>query len=130
MFTNETATRRQLITQPTWTLFAALGDATREAIVRQLQRGPLPAGRIAAGFRMTRPAVSRHLRILREAGWVIEERHGRHRLYRLARPALAAALDWLNGLVQPGGLRADARPAPAAGPKPREANPDWAPWSD
>jgi DNA-binding transcriptional ArsR family regulator len=106
-----------------------LGDATREAIVLQLQRGPLPAGRIAAGFRMTRPAVSRHLRILRQAGWVVEERDGRHRYYRLARPALAAALEWLNGLARPGGARTETRSAPAAGAKPRDAAEDWAPWS-
>lgn len=79
---------------------------------------------------MSRPAVSRHLRVLREAGWVVEDRDGRNRVYRLASPALAAALRRLNELVRPG-QRPDSRPPVAGGTgRPREAGDDWAPWSD
>lgn len=116
--------RNQTVTQPTWTVFAALGDPIRQAIIRQLAPGPLTAGRIAATFRVTRPAISRHLRVLREAGCVIEQRDGRHRVYRLARPALGAALDWLSGLARPGTPRAVERTTVPSG-----RGDDWAPWS-
>jgi DNA-binding transcriptional ArsR family regulator len=132
MITNTAPTgNRALTSAPAWVLFAALGDPTREAIVRGLQRGPLPAGRIAAGFKMSRPAVSRHLRVLREAGWVVEDRDGRNRVYRLAQPALVAALRRLNELVRPGAPRADTRPlAAGSAGRLREGGDDWAPWSD
>ena len=116
-------------TQIAWRLLEAAGDSTRESILKRLGTGPLPAGRIAAGFRMTRPAVSRHLRILREAGWLTEERRGRHRVYRLAQPAILAVLAWLNGLTRPSS-RPESRPTPTGTLKPREGGEGWAPWSD
>jgi DNA-binding transcriptional ArsR family regulator len=130
MVNNPGQTRNPNETKPSWRLLSAAGDPTREAILALLGRGPMPAGRIAAGFRMTRPAVSRHLRILRESGWLVEERRGRHRVYRLARPALSTLLAWVNELARPP-IRPEARPAvaPAAG-RPRELSDDWAPWSD
>lgn len=62
---------------------AALGDATRRAIFERLRRGPMAVGDIAEGLPVTRPAVSQHLRVLKEAGLVSERREGTRRLYRL-----------------------------------------------
>jgi DNA-binding transcriptional ArsR family regulator len=116
--------------QPTWALLSAAGDSTREAILRLLGAGALPAGRIAARFEMTRPAVSRHLRILRQSGWVIEERRGRHRVYRLAQPPLTALVNWIDELSRRP-VRPEPRPAPAQPlARPRESAESWAPWSD
>lgn len=67
----------------------ALADATRRAILRMLRDRDLSAGAIAGAFDVTRPAVSRHLRVLREAGLVIDEARGRERVYRLELGALA-----------------------------------------
>jgi len=67
----------------------ALADPTRRAILRMLRDGELSAGAIAGAFDVTRPAVSRHLRVLREAGLVIDEAQGRERVYRLELGALA-----------------------------------------
>lgn len=67
----------------------ALSDATRRAILRMLRDGELSAGAIAGAFDVTRPAISRHLRVLREAGLVIDEAQGRERVYRLELGALA-----------------------------------------
>lgn len=57
----------------------------------------LPAGELAAAFDVSRPAVSRHLRVLREAGLVHERRQGRLRLYRADPEPLAELRDWLDG---------------------------------
>jgi DNA-binding transcriptional ArsR family regulator len=67
----------------------ALADETRRAILRMLRDGELSAGAIAGAFDVTRPAISRHLRVLREAGLVIDEAQGRERVYRLELGALA-----------------------------------------
>ena len=67
----------------------ALADATRRAILRMLRDGEISAGAIAGAFDVTRPAISRHLRVLREAGLVIDEAQGRERVYRLEIGALA-----------------------------------------
>ena len=61
----------------------ALGDPTRRAIFERLSSGPLSVGEIAAELPVSRPAVSQHLRVLREAGLVTERRNGTRRLYRL-----------------------------------------------
>lgn len=67
----------------------ALADATRRAILRMLRDGELSAGAIAGAFDVTRPAISRHLRVLREAGLVNDQAQGRERVYRLELGALA-----------------------------------------
>ena len=61
----------------------ALGDSTRRAIFEQLRSGPRSVGEIAAELPVSRPAVSQHLRVLKEAGLVTERRNGTRRLYRL-----------------------------------------------
>ncbi|HZB22570.1 MAG TPA: metalloregulator ArsR/SmtB family transcription factor [Gaiellaceae bacterium] len=65
------------------TAMDALGDATRRSIFEQLRHGPRAVGELAAGQPVSRPAVSQHLRVLKEAGLVTERRNGTRRLYRL-----------------------------------------------
>lgn len=74
----------------------ALGDPTRRAILDLLRGGERPAGELAARFPISRPAVSKHLRVLREAGLVSERREGRHRLYALDPRPLAELDQWLQ----------------------------------
>ncbi len=61
----------------------ALGDATRRCILDRLLAGPLPVGKLAEGFPVSRPAISQHLRILKEANLVTDESSGTRRLYQL-----------------------------------------------
>jgi DNA-binding transcriptional ArsR family regulator len=65
------------------TAMDALGDPTRRAIFEQLRQGPRAVGEIAGDLPVSRPAVSQHLRVLKEAGLVTERREGTRRLYRL-----------------------------------------------
>ena len=74
----------------------ALGDGTRRRIVERLRRGPLPVGRIASGLPVSRPAVSRHLRVLRASGLVTYEEDGTRNLYRLRPRALEEVQEWLD----------------------------------
>jgi DNA-binding transcriptional ArsR family regulator len=61
----------------------ALGDRTRRAIFEQLRKGPRAVGQIADELPVSRPAVSQHLRVLKEAGLVTERRNGTRRIYRV-----------------------------------------------
>ena len=61
----------------------ALGDSTRRAIFEMLRNGPLAVGEIAGELPVSRPAVSQHLRVLKEAGLVTERRDGTRRIYRV-----------------------------------------------
>ena len=61
----------------------ALGDSTRRAIVERLFDGPQSVGELARGFPVSRPAISQHLRILKEANLVSDQAVGNRRLYRL-----------------------------------------------
>jgi DNA-binding transcriptional ArsR family regulator len=76
--------------------FQALADPTRRAVLDLLRRGALPAGQIAREFPVSRPAISKHLRLLRGARLVEERREGRHRLYRLNAEPLRGVDAWLN----------------------------------
>jgi DNA-binding transcriptional ArsR family regulator len=76
-------------------VFRALGDRTRLAIIARLRAGEAAAGDIAAGFRVSRPAVSRHIRVLRAAKLVSERRDGRNRVYALNPEPLAQVDEWL-----------------------------------
>ncbi|MFZ1880897.1 MAG: metalloregulator ArsR/SmtB family transcription factor [Gaiellaceae bacterium] len=67
----------------------ALGDPTRRAVFERLQAGPRSVGDVAAGLPVSRPAVSQHLRVLREAGLVAERREGTKRIYELSPSGLA-----------------------------------------
>lgn len=70
--------------------FRAVADGVRRDILDLLRHGELSAGEIAARFDVSWPAVSRHLRILREAGLVTERREGRERIYTLERARIRA----------------------------------------
>ena len=61
----------------------ALGDATRRAILERLLHGPLPVGKLAEDFPISRPAISQHLRVLKEAHLVVDRSSGTRRLYAL-----------------------------------------------
>ncbi len=76
--------------------FTALGDPTRRAIVELLQPGARSVREIADDLPVSRPAVSQHLRVLREAGLVSEQRVGTRRLYRLDDMGVADARDYLE----------------------------------
>ena len=62
---------------------SALGDPTRRAILERLADSPRSVGDVARGLPVSRPAVSQHLRVLREAGLVSERREGTRRVYRV-----------------------------------------------
>ena len=76
-------------------VFRALADATRRSIVDLLTEQALPVQAIAAHFSVSRPAISRHLKILRQAGVVSENREGRQRIYCLEVAMLQPALSWM-----------------------------------
>lgn len=76
-------------------VFQALADPTRRAILTLLRHGSQPVGGIARDFPISRPAISRHLRILREADLVTEIKVGRNRLYELNAGPLKNVDDWL-----------------------------------
>lgn len=77
-------------------VFRALADPTRRAIIAMLSEGERPIADIAAKFEMTRPAVAKHLAILKEGGVIRVEKKGRERINRLDPSALKSAADWLN----------------------------------
>lgn len=76
--------------------FAALGDPTRRQILERLRSGPKPVGVIAAGLSVSRPAVSQHLKILKEAGLVQEEPQGTRRVYQIDPKGLGPLRAWLD----------------------------------
>ena len=79
--------RNQSVTYSEGNAFHAVADPTRRAVLDLLRQGSLPAGDIARRFTVSRPAISKHLRVLRGAELVREERIGRRRMYHLnARP--------------------------------------------
>jgi DNA-binding transcriptional ArsR family regulator len=81
-------------------VFRALADPTRRAIIEMLAVGPKPIGDIAGEFDITRPAVAKHLAVLREGGLITVEKKGRERINRLNPGPLKTAVDWLNHFDQ------------------------------
>jgi DNA-binding transcriptional ArsR family regulator len=110
-------------------VLAVLAEPTRRAIVDMLRPHPARAGEIHAAFPIADTAISRHLRVLREAGLVVERRvatDGRIRLYELVPSALAQLADWINQLAQPASAQhepAEPRLEPAV---PEQAGPGQA----
>jgi DNA-binding transcriptional ArsR family regulator len=76
--------------------FQALADPTRRAVLDLLRRGRQPAGQIASAFPVSRPAISKHLRLLRRAHLVREHREGRNRIYELNPEPLRAVDSWIE----------------------------------
>lgn len=83
-------------------VFEAIGDPVRrEILVALAHEGTLSAGEIAGRFAISRPAVSRHLRVLRESGVVHDEVRGRRRIYRLSADGLEPLHAWLSEVTPP-----------------------------
>ncbi|HYC03639.1 MAG TPA: metalloregulator ArsR/SmtB family transcription factor [Azospirillaceae bacterium] len=76
--------------------FAALADPTRRRVFERLRAGPLPVARIAEGMPVSRPAVSQHLKVLKEAGLVTERPEGTRNVYSIDPKGLAPLRRWLN----------------------------------
>lgn len=76
----------------------ALGDPHRRHVLWSLREGGRPVGEIAAGMPISRPAVSRHLRILKDAGLVEERAEGTRRIYRIAEAGAAAVGVYLESV--------------------------------
>jgi DNA-binding transcriptional ArsR family regulator len=88
--------RNRSVTYSTEATFQVLADPTRRAVLDLLRSGTQPAGQIARAFPISRPAISKHLRLLRRAHLVQERREGRHRLYQLNPEPLKAVDSWLE----------------------------------
>ena len=77
-------------------VFAALHDPTRRTVLERLRSGPKPVGEIARGLPVTRPAVSQHLKVLKEAGLVDDRSEGTRRIYQIDPKGLGAMRAWLD----------------------------------
>ncbi len=88
--------RNRSVTYSPEATFQAVADPTRRAVLDLLRRGGQPAGQIAGAFPVSRPAISKHLRLLRRAHLVREQRQGRHRVYHLNPEPLRAVDSWLD----------------------------------
>jgi len=88
--------RHRSVTYSPEAIFGALADPTRRAVLDLLRQGSQPAGQIAGAFPVSRPAISKHLRVLRRAHLVSERRNGRHRFYHLNPEPLKTVDSWLE----------------------------------
>jgi DNA-binding transcriptional ArsR family regulator len=78
------------------TALAVLADPTRREVFERLRAGPHAVNAIAAGMPVSRPAVSQHLKVLKDAGLVEERSEGVRRIYSVRREGLAELRDWLD----------------------------------
>lgn len=78
-------------------VFRAIADPTRRAILDRLRAGPTAVNDLAEDFEQSRPAISKHLRVLREANLVSETKSGRERLYELRPAPLRQIAGWIEG---------------------------------
>ena len=74
----------------------ALGDPTRRRILTRLRARPMPVASIAKGFRISRPAISQHLKVLKHAGLVVDRAEGTRRIYELNPAAFASLSEYFN----------------------------------
>ena len=77
-------------------VISALADPTRRAVLEKLRDGPRPVGEIALGLPVTRPAVSQHLKVLKDAGLVADRSVGTRRIYYIDPKGLGAMRAWLD----------------------------------
>ena len=77
-------------------VLTALGDPTRQAILDLLLEGPLPVGELAALLPVSRPAVSQHLKVLKEVGLVVDRHEGTRRVYRVDSAGLVPVRAYLD----------------------------------
>jgi len=99
-------------------LFGALADTRRRAILDLLNGRTLTVNRIAEEFSVSRPAISRHLRVLRETGLVREEKRGRERFYALDPSPIGEAVEHLKPYLARGRKRPALPPRPPTGEPP------------
>jgi len=78
-------------------VFRAVADPTRRAILDRLRAGPAPVNALADDFHQSRPEISKHLRVLRQARLVSQRRIGRERLYQLHPAPLQQVAGWIEG---------------------------------
>lgn len=106
--------------------FAALADETRCRVLELLCARPRPVHELAEEFAISRPAISRHLRVLKEAGLVREEKRGRENVYAFRPTGLGAAGRWLGRFGSPAVARPrlERRPKAKARPSAPPAMPD------
>ena len=83
-------------TPPSADVFHAIADPTRRSLLDLIARGGLPVKELAKEFAMSRPAISQHLRVLEEAGLIIEKKVGREHHYQLTAEPLSQVNDWLQ----------------------------------
>lgn len=83
------------LNQPIETIFSALSDPTRRAVVQTLSTGPATVSQLASPFAMALPSFTQHLGILESAGLIVSRREGRTRVCSLNPMALQDAEDWL-----------------------------------
>lgn len=94
---NPTATNKALqATLDEGDVFRAIADPTRRAILDRLRAGPAPVNSLAADFRQSRPAISKHLKVLRTAHLVTEQRAGRERYYQIEPQPLREVAAWVE----------------------------------
>ncbi len=86
-----------MVTYSRSAIFDALADPTRRTILDLLRTDERSAGELADEFPVSRPAISRHLRVLREAGLVTQRKEAQWRVYRLVPEALREVDEWLDG---------------------------------
>jgi DNA-binding transcriptional ArsR family regulator len=77
-------------------VFNAVADPTRRAILDRLRHGSAPVTELASGFRVSRPAISKHLKVLRSARLVRERKEGRQRIYQLEPERLEEVAKWVE----------------------------------
>jgi len=78
-------------------VFRAIADPTRRGILDRLRAGPTAVNALATDFHQSRPAISKHLRVLRDARLVSETKVGRERLYQLRPVPLQQVAGWIEG---------------------------------
>lgn len=97
--------------------FSALADPTRCKVIEMLHERPMPVHELTAAFDISRPAISRHLRVLKDARLVKEEKQGRENIYSLQRGRLKPMSTWLEKLGPKPAVKVEtvieAAPAPA-----------------
>ena len=104
--------------------FSALADPTRCKVIEMLHERPMPVHELTAAFDISRPAISRHLRVPKDARLVKEEKQGRENIYSLQRARLKPMSTWLEKLGPKPDMKAaepvvEAAPAPAPKTKPK-----------
>lgn len=101
-------------------LYSALADPTRLKVLDLLHEKSRPVHELAAAFAISRPAISRHLRVLKEAGLVKEVKQGRENVYSFQREPLKAGAVWIEKRAsKPGKAKAKPEATAAAAPAPK-----------